>query len=151
MSKDLLIAAYENKRLLILSTFLNHPGKVPPALAYAHDKRIAPIFHENIARECYGMDPYAEIYAVKARFVEEVSKHIDKLWLAKNLKNVGFQDLETSFGGYKANRMELVHAIRYMYLDDRFDDELYSAIKVGAPLEAHGIMDGYTPDDVEFK
>ena len=151
MSKEFLIASYETKRLLILNTFLNHPKKIDPALAFAYHHRMAPILHEEIAREHYGLDPYADIYAVKADFVGEVAKYLDEQWLAEDLDSIAFSKLEDKFGGYKANRIELISSIQYLFLDHRFDDKLYEAVKKNAPLEAHGIMDAYTADDVSFE
>lgn len=151
MSKELLIATYENRRLLVLNIFLTRPNKISAALAYAYEHRLAPIFHEEIAREHYGMDPYEDIYAVKADFIRAVAKHVDEHWLATNLDDVNFSKLENAFGGYKTNRMELVFAIRYMRLDGRFDDELYKAIVANAPVEARSIMDAYEADDVNFE
>lgn len=135
----------------MLTTFLQHPNKVHKALAYAYEKRMAPIFHEEIARETYDLDPYAEIYAIDADFVRKVSKFIDDHWLAKTLNAVQFNKLEDAFGGYKANRMELAFAIRYMQLDGRFDTTLYQAILKDAPVEAHSILDDYTTNDVDLE
>ena len=56
--------------------------------------------------------------------------------------------MEDKFGGYKANRMEIAHGLRYAYLSDAFDREVYSAILEEAPMEAHGITRKFSPDDI---
>lgn len=149
MSDALLIAAYENRRLLVLNTFLNHPNKIPPALAFAYEHRLAPLFHEEI-REHYGTDPYEDIYAVRRDFITDVSEWLDQRWLDKDYEGVKFSKLENAFGGYKANRMELVFSLKYMRLDRRFDDELFKAVMKDAPVEAQGVMQTYEPKDVDL-
>ena len=63
---------------------------------------------------------------------------------------VGFHELEDKFGG-RANRSALIHCIRYCWLDGRFDQKLYRAIDAKAPMEAHGLMDDFGPDDVTLE
>lgn len=150
MADQLLTALYETKRQNFLIGFIQNPDHFSPALAYAYAHRLAPILHEDIQREVYGSDPFAEIYAVKADFIEGVLEHIDELDLAGNHADLKFSNLEDKFGGYKANRMELYHAIEYMRIDGRFSDEVYDAISQMAPVEAQKYRKNFTPKDVHF-
>lgn len=147
MDQDALIALYENKRLLVLNTFITHPQQVESALAFAYYHRLAPIFHEDIARETYERDPYAEIYAVKADFMNAVTKYIDGHWLGKTLDHVEFYELEGHFGGRDA-RIALIHTIEYARIGRRFDDEVYAAIQRNAPMEANNLESKFEPKDV---
>ncbi|WP_240975791.1 hypothetical protein [Paraburkholderia aromaticivorans] len=73
-----LIALYEIKRQSFLIGYIQNPPNFSPALAYAYYARVAPIFHENIARERYGADPFEGVYSVKASFIDEVTKYVDE-------------------------------------------------------------------------
>lgn len=148
--QQLLIALYELKRQTFLIGYIQNPDRFDSALAYAYYKRVAPIFHENIARETYDSDPFKEVYAVKASFVEEVIKYVDEKARAKDLKAIEFNKLEDHFGGYKTNRMELVHLLEYTRITGRFDEEVWNAIENRAPVEANPIEAKFSPNDVEF-
>lgn len=145
-----LIALYETKRQAFLFAYIQMPERFSAALAYAYFHRVAPIFHENIARETYDVDPFDEIYTVQSEFVEAVVKYVDEEWRANNLKDVAFNVLEDKFGGYKANRMELIYALEYVRIDGRFDDAVWKAIESNAPIEANPLSNKFSPEDVYF-
>lgn len=145
-------ALYELKRQSFLIGFIQNPDHFDAALAYAHEHRVAPIYHEDILREHYkGEDPFGEAYAVNAEFVEAVTNFMDECW-GDDLRRdeLSFPRLEDRFGGYKANRMELRRAIEYARISQRFDDPLFEAIDVNAPAEAKGIAKSFSPEDVHF-
>jgi len=143
-------AMYELKRQGLLLGYSAGNGNVDPALAFAYEKRLAPIFHEGIMRESYDEDPFHDAYFVKSDFVAEVVKYIDECWLAKELEKVEFYKLEDKFGGYGSMRMELIHIIEYARISRRFDDEVYSAIESNAPVEANEIAAEFLPSEVYF-
>ncbi len=147
---NLLVAVYETKRQNFLTAFVQNPDKFDPALAYAYEKRLAPVFHEDVVRETYGTDPFADVYAVKADFANEVLKYIDQCSLAKDFKSIEFSNLEDKFGGYKANRMELIHIVEYARISRRFDDQVYAAIESNAPMEANQLDATFSPGNVYF-
>src|SRR5690606_22693060 len=120
------------------------------AHAFAVQNRLAPIFHENILRETYGEDPFEEVYAVKADFITEVLKYVDERWLAEDFDALGFCNLEGKFGGYKTNRVELIHSLEYMRIDGRFDDKVWAAIEANAPAEANSLDSTFSPKNVYF-
>jgi hypothetical protein len=148
-------AAFETRCFLFLSTFLQHHERMDKALAYAWDTRIYPIFHRSLEREHHGgTDCHAAVYAVKEDFIDKLSKYLDNKWLAAKqgakLEGVAFYDLEDKFGG-RAVRSALIHCIRYFWLQDAFDEELYKAIEAHAPMEAHGLTSEFGPDDVSLE
>lgn len=151
MSKELLIATYETKRMLVLTSFVNSPRLILPALAYAYEKRLAPILHEEIAREKYGLDPFDEIYPVKAEFMHRLLKDVDEKWLAKDFASLAFNEIEDRFGGYKVNRLEIAHTLRYAFLSGSFEDDVWTAIKKNAPSEAYSINRKFEPEDISFE
>ncbi len=145
---NILVALYEVKRQNFLIAFKQNPELFDPALAYAYDNRIAPFFHQEVMREVYnGQDPFDSVYAVDADFMKNVLTYVDEKWLAKDYKALSFSDLENKFGGYKTNRMELVHTLEYACLCGRFDDTVWDAISHMAPCEAK-ISDSFEAKDV---
>lgn len=150
MNETLLAALYETKRQNFLIGFVNNPERFDAALAFAYYHRIAPIFHENDLRETEGGDPFDSVYSVKRQFVMDVANDVDKNWLDGTLENVQFNKLEDRFGGYKANRMEILFVLEYCRIAGRFDDALFAAVAAEAPLEASTIDATFTPEDVFF-
>jgi hypothetical protein len=118
MSKELLIAAYETKRLIFLTAYIQNPKPFADALAFAYMHRLAPILHQDIEREVYEEDPYREIYAVKADFMTDVLKRIDDLDRAGKHEEIEFYNLEDFYGG-RHKRMQLIHSIEYFRIDGR--------------------------------
>lgn len=145
-----LIALYEIKRQGFLLGYIQNPDRFGDALAFAYYHRIAPVLHEDIARETYDGDPFEDIYAVKRDFILEVLKYIDERDLAGDHDALGFYKLEEQFGGYKTNRMELIHALEYIRIEGRFDDKVWAAIESNAPAEANSLEAKFSPQDVDF-
>lgn len=141
---------YEIKRQNFLIGYIQSPSNFNPALAYAYEHRLAPIFHEEIAREGYGEDLFANVYRVPADFMNEVLKYIDECDLNDKLSEIQFGKLEDKFGGYKANRMELIRTIEYAKIDGRFGEKVYQAIEEDAPVEGKNFSDSFEPKDVHF-
>ncbi len=145
-----LIALYETKRQNFLTAFIQNPDRFSKSLAYAYEKRLDPIFNEQIQRETYEADPFADVYAVKGDFIEELLKHIDTLDSAGKHDELGFYTLEGKFGGNRASRMEIAAAIEYMRIDGRFNAKVYMAIESDAPMEVNPIASTFGPNDVYF-
>ncbi len=145
-----LIALYELKRQSFLIGYIQNPERFSGALAFAYYHRVAPIFHENGARETYGSDPFDEVYAVKRDFVDKVTKYVDERSRANDLEAIGFYKLEDKFGGYKTNRMELVFVLEYARINRLFDDTVWTAIQKNAPVEANSLEATFLPKDVYF-
>ncbi|MEO7240416.1 MAG: tyrosine--tRNA ligase [Sphingomicrobium sp.] len=143
-------AIYENHRDHLLTAFIDHPDRFSSAYAYALFYRIAPIFHESSSREVHDGDPFEKAYWVSSSFITNLLKHIDDLWLNKDFDGLEFYKLEENFGGYKTNRSELIHALEYIRISDRFDDEVWRSISTNAPVEAHEIRQKFLPSDVYF-
>ncbi len=151
MTDNILTALYETKRQGFLLGFMQYPKNFDAALAYAYYNRIAPLLHEEIMRESYnGSDPFTDVYTIKAGFVEEVLEYIDSCNQNQDTDALGFYKLEEKFGGYKSNRIELIHTIEYFRIDGRFDDSVYSAIEANAPSEANQLKKDFSPDNCFF-
>lgn len=112
--------------------------------------RVAPIIHENISRESRGEDPFAKVYSVKEDFIIEVMRYVDERWLAKDFDALGFYNLEDKFGGYKTNRIELIHALERVRIDGRFDDAFWVAVEANSPSEATSLDSTFQPSNVYF-
>lgn len=89
--------------------------------------------------------------------MDDLSKLLDDKWISKS--PFTFYDLEkhygvsgSSRGGAVWERMQLVHACRYMYLMGAFDEELWSALceNMKCPSEAHSIRREFTAADIYF-
>jgi hypothetical protein len=145
-----LVALYELKRQSFLIGYIQNPDRFSDALAFAYNHRLAPIFHEDIARETYDGDPFDKIYAVKREFITALIKYVDDRALAGDLKAVEFYKLEDKFGGYKAHRMELRFALEYARIEGRFDDAVWAAIESNAPAEANSLDAEFSPEDIHF-
>jgi len=145
-----LVAAFEQKRFTFLVTYLQFPDKFAEAHAFAVFNRLPPIFHENIARETYGDDPFDELYVVNSEFALDFLKYVDERWLEKDWDALGFYKLEEKFGGYKKYRVELIHLLEYMRIDGRFDDAFYEAVEANSPAEANSIDATFSPAEVYF-
>ncbi|WP_244120958.1 hypothetical protein [Burkholderia gladioli] len=130
--------------------YIQSPGNFNEALAFAYYHRIAPIFHENIFRENFDKDPFEDVYVVKADFVDGVLKYVDEQERMGNLEAIAFGNLEDKFGGYKANRMELLYALEYTRITGRFHDAVWKAIEHNAPLEASSVDSTFPPEAVTF-
>ena len=145
-----LVALFELKRQTFLLGYIQSPDKIDDAHAFAVQNRVAPVFHENISRETHGGDPFADVYAVKEDFIIEVLRYVDKRWLEKDFDALGFYKLEDKFGGYKANRVELKHALEYIRMTGRFDSAFWTAVESDAPAEATSLDSEFSPKDVYF-
>jgi hypothetical protein len=145
-----LIALYEIKRQTFLIGYIQNPKHFSDALAYAYYNRIAPLFHESIDLEIYRADPFDGIYAVKRDFVDKVTKYVDQRVHDGDYDAIAFYALEEKFGGYKTNRMELIHTLEYTRIAGRFDQKVWAAIEKDAPVEATSLAASFSPNDVEF-
>lgn len=130
--------------------YIQHPGHFSDALAFAYYHRVAPIFHEDLVREAYDVDPFESAYVIKAAFVDEVTKYVDDRWRADDLEAIEFYNLEDKFGGYKSNRVELIYILEYARIDGRFDDNVWKAIESNAPAEASSLDATFSPKEVHF-
>ncbi len=143
-------ALYEIKRQGFLLGFIQNPKNFDPALAYAHQHRMAPFFHEEIMREHHGADPFEAAYRISADFMDKVYEYLDECDINEKLEDVAFYKLEDHFGGYKKHRIELIRTIEYARISGRWGDELYAAIAKDAPAEANHIDSSFEPKDVFF-
>lgn len=138
-------ALYEIKRQNFLIGYIQNPDRFDDALAYAHEHRMAPIFHGSNDE-----DPFSDAYEISAEFAMKVVKYIDGLWLEKKFDKLGFYDLEDQFGGHHEYRSELICILEYARISRRFDDALYQAVEANAPVEGNSIDSSFGPEDVYF-
>jgi hypothetical protein len=145
-----IVALYEVKRQSLLLGYLQNRSHFQDALAFAYFNRLAPVLHENIARETYKADPFEEVYAVKASFISDVLKHVAERVAANDLEAIEFYNLEGEFGGHQENRVELIHTLEYARISGRFNDSVWAAIESNAPSEANSLDAAFSPDEIYF-
>ncbi|ROP23256.1 hypothetical protein [Vibrio crassostreae] len=140
MTNDLqLLALYENRKLMITMNYRIH-GDVcgfSPSYVYAIANDLYPFFQSVHIPEENLIDPYYDCYRISENDISEVLNYIDEEWLKDRLYN--FYDLETHFGG-RGERGKLITILRYAYLDDRFNEALWSKMMEWAPSEAKSIV-----------
>lgn len=126
-------ALYENRKLSITLNFKIHGEKIgfSHSYIYAIANDIFPFFQNETDD-----DPFINCYKISSQQISEVINYIDEEWLKDNLYD--FYTLENKFGG-KGNRSNLIRILRYTYLDDRFDDELWDKLVSEAPMEANSL------------
>ena len=153
VERDLLIAAFETRRFLYLTEFMHYPDHVHTALAFAWSERICPIYHRTLEREAHDVDCFSAVYKVKPDDMDELIQHLNDRRLhtreGEPITGVVFYELEAKFGK-RIDRSGLIDCIRYCFLADAFDDELYRAIEANAPVEAHHLMRDFSPEEVEL-
>jgi hypothetical protein len=139
--------------ILKLKTDPNSLKNVTDSYAYAWYNGVYPFFEDSAEWH----KPYAEFFNVTEEMMDDLSKHFDDAWTAGN--KFSFYDLESHYGisgtshpGVVWDRMQLVFACRYMYLNDAFDDSMWDALceNMKCPSEAHSIRREFKIDDLYF-
>ena len=146
---------YQLMRFNILSSGKSNLEKSPfsPAYVFAWDRGVFPAFND-------GSDwhkPFGEQFNVTEKEVLELGKLLDERWLAKS--PISFYDLEKHFGiqgsthsSSNWDRIKLVIACRYMYLNDMFDKSCWDKLTENGkcPSEAHSICRPFKESDIYF-
>lgn len=126
---------YIRKNQIVLSYRMN-PEKcgISASQAYAWSHDCYPFFHVDDDDD--EAELYLEYFKVKKEFVTEVIEFLDSEWLKNQFHT--FYELEGRFG---CNRVELIHILRYCFLDDRFGQKssFWETLKKDCPVEAHHI------------
>lgn len=135
-------AVYEAKREQLILAVKNPATTdfIDLAYAYAYLERLCPFWH--VGED----DPFDTAYSIGREFCMEVLKFIDD-FVVTGKEGPNFNEIESKFGGYKVNRIELVRIIRYIYLCDRYEDSTFNSILRNAPAEAHSINMPITQDN----
>ncbi len=140
-------ALYEIHRNQLLFSCTDNEGnfRLSAAYIYALYNRMFPYLHQNW---CAGEDPYLLCYQVSKDFITEVVDALDRLWLATDENVPTFYGLEEKYGREK--RVELIHILRYSYLNGGFDSAFYECIltPMEHPAEASGICLEFFPGDI---
>lgn len=87
--------------------------------AISHD--CYPVFHETEEIKLY-----KDCFLIEKKYVDTVLKELEKMENSGHYKN--YNDLEFSLGGARENRSKLIYTLRYIKLDERFDEELWNAM-----------------------
>ena len=132
-------ACFQIMRFKIMSAALDpHTGpRLSDAYVFAWDESVYPNhsgggFHR----------PFANSFRVTKGMAEELSTFLDEQW--RNGTVPTFYDLEDRYRGKsKFDRMELVNACRYFYLESLFDAAFWKQLMVNHPSEASHILDKY--------
>lgn len=150
MQKELLISNYELKRLLVLQAYMSDEKSVPKSLAYAYDKRIAPIhdISNRLLVEAYGLDPYDSIYVSDKNFVADVTAYLDQNWVSQKSNLLEFSTLQSKFCVGNVDKTQLAYVLRYIKLSGLFDENLFNSVAQKAPIEASSINEDYVQNEV---
>ena len=113
-------------------------SKLSDEYVFAWDKRVYPFSSGEKSQH----KAFSSSFHVNKSMMEELSKFLDKMWLAKTVPT--FYDLEKRYRGHNGwDRMELVHACKYMKLASLFDDSFWAQLMKHCPTEARGILHPY--------
>jgi hypothetical protein len=118
------------------------------AYAYAWHVGVYPLFNEAAGLH----QPFAEQFDVPPNRVEELAKLLDGRWLDKSVPS--FYQLESHYdvrGGHGFwDRIKLMHACRYMFLNDMFDGTFWGALLARSdhPVEAQSITRKFDHSDI---
>ena len=155
MSEQRLMQAMFNQQRLQIMNLAVHNGEYTNAYLYAWTEGVYPIDSDTdgsvipMPHECY-----EEFFKVTKEQCEKVLNFVDQQWLNKKLYT--FDELENEFGGKwdeEFGRMSLVNIMRYAYLSDLFDEELWNQLltPMGRPSEASYVTRKFErKDDVDF-
>ena len=138
MDNQIMKALYYLRKNQIVISFRLNPEKcgIPASLAYAWAHDCYPFFHTD-DNEDDEVELYLDCFKVKKEFVTKVIEYLDAEWLENRFHS--FYDLEDKFG--HSCQMELIHVLRYCFLDDRFGQKsiFWEMLKKNCPVEAHHI------------
>lgn len=140
---------FQMMRFQILSEGRAAPNSLSPSYVFAWDAGVFPLFS---AADWHL--PFADKFDVTESMMEEFLDRLDKDWDAEKVPS--FYQLEDRHGARKAgtpwNRVKLLHACRYTFLDNRFDEKFWQAILAPAdhPVEAKSIVQPANHSEVFF-
>jgi hypothetical protein len=141
-------ALFQMMRFQVLAA-ANQSGSGPKlhdSYVFAWDACIYPLF--NDAADFH--KPFADQFNISRAQVEGLFKKLDALWAEKNVPT--FNELEHSLRG-EWNRQNLILALRYMWLHDRFNAAFWKQVmkRDEFPHEAREITTKYVRNmDVYF-
>lgn len=132
-NEQVLQALYESRKLTITMNYRIHGEKIgfSKSYIYAISNDIFPFFQDE-----HNNDPYKTLYQISSEKISDVINYIDEEWLKDKLYS--FYDLETKFDS-RVDRSELIRILRYTFLDDRFDANLWEKLVSWAPVEANSL------------
>jgi antitoxin MazE len=158
-SKIILKALAENRRRQIIATHYNPQTAdlYTDAFVYAVAHSVCPIFEEYPGYRTERADilevlPFHETYEAGYALVKQIYDLLDKAQL--NKEKITFYDVESPYrlsGEHWAGldiRGDLINICRYFFLSDSFDKEFWTAFMSSAPVEASGITEKWSRDEL---
>jgi hypothetical protein len=150
--KDML---FNIQRFQILALYTSGADRnVSDSYAYAWAEGVYPLFNESAPWH----NGYEDNFKISASDIRDIHELLCDKWEAKTL--VTFYDLEAELGisgasrpGPQWDRIKLMRACRYLYLQRYFDDEFWAKmLEPGRhPGEASGITRQLTANDIYFE
>lgn len=138
MNERIMKALYHLRKNQIVLSYRLNPEKcgISASLAYAWSHDCYPFFHVEDDEDDEA-ELYLDYFKVKKDFATKVIEYLDAEWLENKFHT--FYELEDKFG--RNCRMELIHILRYCFLDDRFGQKsaFWQELKKNCPVEAHHI------------
>lgn len=116
------------------------------AYIYAWDSGVYPLFHDG----AHLHQPFASHFPVTKDMVHELAKYLDDRDLANEVPS--FYELEDYYDVRSSrtiwDRMSLITACRYMFLDHKFDEKFWGTLLRGSdhPAEAKSINSDFNAE-----
>jgi hypothetical protein len=116
-------ALFQMMRFQVLAAALQSGSaqKLHDSYVFAWDACVYPLF--NDAADFH--KPFADSFGITKAQMEELFKDLDNRWAEKRVPT--FNELEHDLRG-KWDRRNLILALRYMWLHDRFDDRFWKQV-----------------------
>lgn len=119
---NLMRALFVNQRLQIL----NLAEKLPSSYVYAWENGVYPTAEDgDYSIPDRPHEPFADYFITSRGQVDEVLDYLDKRWMEND--SPSFYEMENHFDGH-CERGALKHICRYAYLENMFDDKLWTAL-----------------------
>ena len=146
----------DKQRNAILRKFKSNDSTVSSAIAVALSNQVYPIFHVDELQTKHNYNPDEVNYSngLDKESITKIFGYLKKMQDEENFENVEFNTLyfKTRILApemYQARFLEYI--IRYFKESKEFDEKLFTAICINAPLERDRIMSEFTPEDVYFE
>lgn len=111
------------------------------AYIYAWSHEIYPIFDI-----CFADEEFEADFKIRKAYVDKVTETLDQFESKKIDSYPDYYTLQTHLGGKSCN-IDLSEVLRYLYLSNKFDVNLWTSILSNAPIEAENITKPFSKDN----
>ena len=117
-------ALFQIMRFQVLAAALQSgsSAKLHDSYVFAWDACVYPLF--NDAADYH--QPFADLFRISKADMQDLFKKLDTMWAEKRVPT--YNELEHSLMGTRWDRHNLILALRYMWLHDRFDHGFWNHV-----------------------